>query len=200
MSEFWESSFQEKQAMWGFDPAESALSTAKLFQKHGLNKVLIPGFGYGRNAQPFTDKGMDVTGIEVSETAIDLAREHFGNRLKIYHGDVSEMPFDNKKYEGIFCYGLIHLLDNQERKKLIHDCYNQLTKNGYMVFTAITKEAPNFGKGELISKDRYEFHKGAKIFFYDQESVNAEFEKFGLFEITEVDENQPMYLIKCKKE
>ncbi len=57
--------------------------------------MLIPGFGYGRNAQAFTDKGIDVTGIEISETAINLARKHFGNRLKIYHGDVSEMPFDN---------------------------------------------------------------------------------------------------------
>jgi hypothetical protein len=69
-----------------------------------------------------------------------------------------------------------------------------------MVFTSITKEAPNFGKGELVGKDTYELHKGAKIFYYDRESVKEEFNDFGLFEITDVNENQPMYLIKCKKE
>lgn len=110
------------------------------------------------------------------------------------------MPFDDKKYDGIFCYALIHLLDSKERKRLIQDCYNQLVENGFMVFTAITKNASQYGQGELISKDRYEIHKGAKIFYYDQESVKTEFEKYGLFEIMEVEENQPMYLIKCRKE
>tara|TARA_R110002012_G_scaffold309579_2_gene516651 strand:+ start:5527 stop:5946 length:420 start_codon:yes stop_codon:yes gene_type:complete len=109
------------------------------------------------------------------------------------------MPFDDIKYDGIFCHALIHLLDSEERKKLIKDCYDQLTENGFMVFTAITKNAYQYGQGELISKDRYEINKGAKIFYYDLKSVKCEFEKYGLFEIKEVDENQPMYLIKCKK-
>jgi hypothetical protein len=68
-----------------------------------------------------------------------------------------------------------------------------------MVFTAISKEAPTFGKGKFISKDRYEMHEGAKIFFYDGDSVQTEFAFFGLFEVLEVNENHPLYLIKCKK-
>jgi hypothetical protein len=31
MTEFWESSFKEKQAMWGFEPADSAITTLELF-------------------------------------------------------------------------------------------------------------------------------------------------------------------------
>jgi hypothetical protein len=40
---------------------------------------------------------------------------------------------------------------------------------------------------------------GVKMFFYDKESIHAEFGKAGLFEITEVTENYPFYLIKCRK-
>ena len=69
MTEFWESNFREKQMMWGFEPADAAVSTADLFQKNGLKEILIPGFGYGRNAKVFIAKGMNVTGIEISETA-----------------------------------------------------------------------------------------------------------------------------------
>ncbi|MDW7691772.1 class I SAM-dependent methyltransferase [Flammeovirgaceae bacterium SG7u.111] len=199
MAEFWETAFNNKKEMWGMKPAQSALLTLDFFVEKGIDDILIPGIGYGRNAQPFIENRIKITGIEISKTAIELARRHFGTEMTIYHGSVAEMPFDNRKYDGIFCYALIHLLDIEERKKLIRDCYNQLSENGFMVFTAITKEASNFAKGELISKDRYEFHKGAKIFFYDQESVKTEFEEFGLFEITDVDENQPMYLIKCNK-
>ncbi len=200
MTEFWETAFNEKQKMWGIKPAKSAEITMNFFVEKSAKNILIPGIGYGRNAQPFIENEIEVTGIELSKTAIELAKKHYGNKITIFHGSVTKMPFDDKKYDGIFCYALIHLLDSEERKKLIQDCYNQLTENGFMIFTAITKNAPQFGKGELISKDRYEIHKGAKIFYYDRESVKTEFEKYGLFEITEVDENQPMYLIKCKKE
>lgn len=199
MTEFWEKAFNDKQEMWGFTPAKSAELTKQLFVENKVKSVLIPGIGYGRNAQIFKDSGIDVTGIEISKKAIELAEKHFGTDMNIFHGSVTEMPFDDKKYNGIFCHALIHLLDTKERAKLIKDCYNQLTKNGYMVFTAITKNAPNFGKGKLISKDRYELHEGAKIFYYDIASVQTEFENVGLFEIIDLNENQPMYLIKCKK-
>lgn len=199
MTGFWEEAFKNKQEMWGLEPAKSTILTKDFFIEQKVKSVLIPGIGYGRNAQIFRENGMTVTGIEISETAIDLAEKHFGDDLKIYHGSVTEMPFDNKLYDGIFCYGLIYLLDKDERKKLIQDCFNQLTKNGFMVFTVITKEAKTYKQGNYISKDRFEMFGGVKIFFYDKETIEEEFGKFGLFEIMEVVENYPFYLIKCAK-
>tara|TARA_R110002049_G_scaffold3514_2_gene26323 strand:+ start:2694 stop:3161 length:468 start_codon:yes stop_codon:yes gene_type:complete len=155
MTEFWESNFKEKQEMWGFKPAQCAMLAKDFFLEKSIKKILIPGIGYGRNARPFIDDGFEVTGIEISKTAMELARKHHGTIMTIYHGSVTDMPFDSRKYEGIYCHALIHLLDKKAREKLILDCYDQLTDNGYMIFTAITKKAPNFGKGKPISKDRY---------------------------------------------
>lgn len=199
MDEFWEDTFRDKQKMWGSKPANSAVLTKDQFVENKVKNVLIPGIGYGRNAQPFIEKGLTVTGIEISKTAIELAKEKYGSQISLYHGSVTDMPFDDNKYDGIFCYALIHLLSKSERKKLIQDCYDQLTDNGLMVFTAITKEAPNYGKGKRVGEDRYEFHEGAKIYYYDKASVMSEFKEYGLLEITAVHENQPMFLITCKK-
>ncbi|WP_047246148.1 class I SAM-dependent methyltransferase [Maribacter thermophilus] len=199
MAEFWEDAFRDKKKMWGSKPANSTILTKDLFIENNIKNVLIPGIGYGRNAQPFIENGLTVTGIEISKTAIELAKEKYGRQISLYHGSVTDMPFNDNKYDGIFCYALIHLLSKGERKKLIQDCYDQLTDNGLMVFTAITKEATNFGKGKRVGKDRYEFHKGAKIYYYDRASVSSEFGEHGLLEITEVHENQPMFLIRCKK-
>jgi SAM-dependent methyltransferase len=193
MAEFWEEAFKDKQAMWGFEPAQSALIAKKYFLEKDVKHILIPGVGYGRNAKPFIDAGIRVTGIEISKTAIEMASKHCGNEMKIFHGSVTDMPFDNNKYDGIFCFAVIHLLGRNEREKLIQNCYNQLSENGYMFFTASTKESPMFGKGRFISKDRYEFHEGAKIFYYDRESVQSEFGSVGLFEIVDVNENQPFF-------
>lgn len=200
MTEFWEEAFKGKQEMWGFKPAKSAILTKDFFIENKVKTVLIPGIGYGRNAQIFRDNGMTVTGIEISQTAIDLGEKHFGNDLTIHHGSVTEMPFDNNLYDGIFCYGLVYLLSKNERAKLIQDCYNQLAENGCMVFTVIIKEAKTYGQGTFISKDRFQMFGGVQLFFYDRETIEEEFGKVGLFEIIKVEENYPFYLIKCRKE
>jgi SAM-dependent methyltransferase len=199
MTEFWESTFIEKQEMWGFAPSRSALLTRDFFVEKSVKNVLIPGIGYGRNAQVFTEAGMAVTGIEIAKTAIELARKQYGTAMIIHHGSVTDMPFDDKQYDGIFCYALIHLLDEGQRAKLVRDCYHQLTDNGYMVFTVISKAAPTYGQGKMISKDRYEMFGGVRLFFYDRESIQQEFGQAGLFEIEEVEENYPFFLIKCRK-
>ncbi|MCT4476139.1 class I SAM-dependent methyltransferase [Peribacillus frigoritolerans] len=208
MTEIWESSFIENQMMWGLEPSDSAILTKDFFLEKKVKDLLIPGIGYGRNAKIFTDNGIHVTGIEISKTAIELARQNELN-LNIFHGSVTDMPFDNKLYDGIFCYALIHLLNNRERDKFIRDCYNQLKPNGYMIFTTISKEAPMFGKGKQLGKDYFEIMEGIKMFFYDSDSIKQEFGNYGLIEFSEIVEqhknmeNKPPFkfiMVKCQKD
>lgn len=130
MAEFWESSFIENQSMWGFEPSDSAIITKDFFLEKKVKDLLIAGVGYGRNAKVFTDNEISVTVIGISKTAIELAKQNNVN-IDIFHGSVTAMPFDQKLYDGIFCYALIHLLNHNERVKFIKDCYNQLKPNGY---------------------------------------------------------------------
>jgi SAM-dependent methyltransferase len=188
MAEFWETNFRDKQMMWGEEPAVSAIFARDYFLGRNVTDVLIPGIGYGRNARPFLDAGMTVTGIEISQTAIDLAREKMGLAANIVHGSVSGMPFDDRTYGGIFCYALIHLLDEDHREKLIKDCYAQLAPGGYMIFTAISTKSPTYGNGKQISPQRFEQFGGVRIFFYDDASIHREFDQYGLMEVREIAE------------
>jgi len=206
--EFWESSFIEKQMMWGFEPTDSAILTKDFFLEKKVKDILVPGIGYGRNAKVFIENGINVTGIEISKTAIELAREN-GLHINIIHGSVTDMPFDNKLYDGIFCHALLHLLDEQEREQFIKNCYNQLKPNGYMIFTTVSKKAPMFGKGKQLNKDSFEIMEGVKMYFYDSDSLQQEFGKYGLVDFIEIDEpnkdlkNKPsinFIVVKCKKE
>nr|WP_058006321.1 class I SAM-dependent methyltransferase [Heyndrickxia oleronia] len=205
--EFWESSFIDKQTMWGFEPTDSAILIKDFFLGKRVKDILVPGIGYGRNAKVFIENGITVTGIEISKTAIGLARQN-GIDNEIFHGSVTDMPYDNKFYDGIFSHALIHLLNEQERKKFIKDCYDQLKPNGYMIFTTVSKKAPMFGKGKQLEKDYFEIMEGVKMFFYDSDSIKQEFGDYGLVEFFEIDEpnkdmkNKPsinFILVKCKK-
>jgi SAM-dependent methyltransferase len=206
--EFWESSFIEKQTMWGFEPTDSAILTKDFFLKKNVKDILIPGIGYGRNAKVFIDNGISVTGIEISQTAIDLARQN-GLDIPIFHGSVTDMPFDNKLYDGIFSFALLHLLNKHERDKFIKACYDQLKPNGYMIFTTVSKKAPMYGKGKQLDTDYYEIMDGVKMFFYDIDTIKQDFGNYGLIELSEMDEpnkemkNKPpinFLMVKCKKE
>lgn len=205
MTEFWEAAFDKMQLAWGLEPTVSAVRASEHFHGVGVEDVLIPGVGYGRNARPFLDRGMSVTGIEISETAIALARSRLGLDFPIFHGSVTEMPFDDRAYGGIFCFGLIYLLDPEGRKKLLGDCFRQLTPGGHMVFSVISKKAPMYGQGPCLGEDWYERFPNLKMYFYDADSVKREFNPYGLVELSEIDEpsgdgvSLPFIHVTCKK-
>jgi SAM-dependent methyltransferase len=204
---YWESKFRGGGSIWGNEPSDSAIAALEIFSRNKLKELLIPGIGYGRNAGIFIDKGFEVTGIEISESAIEVARSN-GINCIIHHGSVTSMPFDSKVYDAVFCYALVHVLNSSERKNFMRSCFNQLKKNGIMIFTATSKEMDLFGRGKPISKDRFEIESGLNVFFYDPESIVKEFTPFGLIDYKVIDEPvkfmkgvDPMklYFVVCKK-
>ena len=99
MNDFWDKVFEEEKTNWGFTPSDSAILTKDFFLQEKIKNILIPGIGYGRNAKIFHDNGMNVEGIEISKIAIELAKSENGLDLNIYHGSVTDMPFNDKKYD-----------------------------------------------------------------------------------------------------
>ncbi len=203
MTEFWEAAFKEKESMWGLEPTLSALLARDTFARAGVKNVLIPGVGYGRNAKPFLEHGMSVTGIEISESAIALARSQHVLQFPIHQGSVTDMPFDDREYDGIFCFGLVYLLDALGREKFLRDCHRQLTPGGHMIFTVISKKASFYGQGPRLGEDWYERAPNLPMYFYDADSVKREFEPFGLVELSEINEpsggGAPFLHVVCRK-
>jgi SAM-dependent methyltransferase len=205
MAELWETAFAAKQLIWGSEPTASAILAADYFAGMGCKHVLIPGIGYGRNAKGFLQHDMSVTGIEISDTAISLARTQLGLQIPIYHGSVTDMPYDSKQYDGIFCYGLIYLLSTEERVKLITDCYRQLAPGGHMIFTVISTSAHFYGEGVKLSDDWYERGPGLRMYYYNATSIEYEFGLHGLVEYSAINEPMPdggtfpFFNVVCRK-
>jgi SAM-dependent methyltransferase len=187
MIEFWESHFKNGGTTWGFEAADSAIEASAIFKNNGFSTVLIPGIGYGRNVKPFIDKGMSVSGIEISETAVNLLSKSFP-RVKAFHRSVLDMPFSNEKYDGIYCYALIHLFNLNERKKIITQCFRLLNETGMMIFCAISDESDLIETGKKIGNNRYLMPNGLKVFFYNNTFIEKEFGKYGLVEYKDTEE------------
>jgi len=204
---YWEKTYKEEGTLWSFESCDSAIISADYFHEKGIKKMLVLGVGYGRNTKPFLKKKFDLTGIEISKTAIKLANEN-GFTFPIHHGSVLDMPYNNIKYDGIFCYALLHLFNDKERFIILNACHHQLTDNGYMIFVVISTKDKMFGNGTLLSKNRFKIKNGLQVFFYDPKAIESEFKNFGFLEYKEIDEpikhlnnEDPLkcYMIKCKK-
>ena len=204
MPEFWETAFSTNPTMWGETPAENARTVLDLFQKHGIKTMLVPGFGYGRNAKVFHGQGIAVTGIEISETAIARARKYFGSEVVIHHGSVTDMPFDNALYDGIYSYSLIHLLNKTDRRKLIDACYQQLKSGGLMIFVALSVNDKRYGAGEEIAPNTFLSPHGLQLYFYDKAAIDDEFGNYGILVAKEINEpaanpNERFWMVVCRK-
>ena len=131
--EYWESRFKAEGKIWGESPSQSAHAAVKLFLANNVKTVLVPGSGYGRNTKLFSAAGMDVTGIEISETAYEMASQ-FDPRSKFYKGTVLDMSFDNLKYDAIYCYNVLHLFRQTERELFLQQCKGKLKDGGLIFF------------------------------------------------------------------
>jgi SAM-dependent methyltransferase len=73
MSGYGNGRFENEGRIWGNSPSLTAARAEEVFRGFGARSVLVPGAGYGRNADFFSEKDCAVSGIEISEKALKLA-------------------------------------------------------------------------------------------------------------------------------
>lgn len=201
MTEFWERNFIEKKAMWGNEAVLASFKALEIFKAETARNILIPGFGYGRNAIPFINAGMEITGIEISETALRIANEKIADKVQLFHSSVSKMPLNNQVYDGIFCFSLLHLLYPIERKQFINACYSQLNTHGSLIMVTLSSNDNSFGQGDCIGENWYQSPHGLNLFYYSKEKIEQDFSDFHLKACYEYDESngQTFWFIHAKK-
>lgn len=174
MHTFWEERFRDEGRIWGTNPSRTAVYAIELFTTTGADSVLIPGSGYGRNADAFARAGFKVTGIEISKTAISIAR--FGSPEVHYHyGSVLDMPFDNGVYDAIYCFNVLHLFRKNERLAFLQRCQEQLKDGGVMFFAVFSDKESSYGTGRMVEENTFESKPGREVHYYTNEDLVSEF-------------------------
>jgi SAM-dependent methyltransferase len=181
MNTFWEERFAEEGRIWGDTPSLTAEFAIRLFKSVGVHKVLIPGSGYGRNAGAFTRAGFTVTGIEISTTAVTLARQDSPG-VRYHHGSVLDMPFDDSVYDGIYCFNVLHLLRKNERAAFLERCTEQLTDGGVVFFVVFSDREPSYGTGRMVEENTFESKPGREVHYYSRDDLVSEFRDFEVIE------------------
>ena len=181
MKNYWEERFLTEGKIWGDSPSKTVLYARDLFKNHQVRNILVPGAGYGRNAGYLEAEGFEVTGIEISETALITARQ--SNQTIIYYqGSVLEMPFANLFYDAIYCFNVLHLFRERDRRIFIEKCFNQLKVNGVVFFIVFSEQESSFGKGNCVEVNTYESKPGRPVHYFTESDLKEHFKQFEVIE------------------
>jgi ubiquinone/menaquinone biosynthesis C-methylase UbiE len=86
---------------------EDAINAAELGQG---SAVLDAGCGSGTNTLRLASAGFNVSGIDLSEFALDKAKERVaqaGLTADFFAGDLTKMPFEDGSFDAVFCIGVL---------------------------------------------------------------------------------------------
>ena len=180
--EYWDGRFTEEGKIWGDSPSKSAHDALRLFLANNIKSVLVPGSGYGRNTKLFSSSGLDVVGVEISKTAFNMASQ-FDPRSKFYNGTVLDMSFDNRKYDAIYCFNVLHLFRQPERELFLQQCVRKLKDKGLAYFTVFSNEEESFGQGNETESSTFESKPGRPVHYFTEEDLRQHFHQFEIMKI-----------------
>lgn len=178
---FWEERYCEEGRIWGNTPSRTTEYAIGLFKNANVRTILIPGSGYGRNAEAFARAGFGVTGIEISDTAVSLARQGCSS-VRYHHGSVLEMPFDDSMYDSIYCFNVLHLFRWKDRALFLRRCREQLRVGGVMFFVVFSDKEQSFGTGRKVEENTFESKPGREVHYYSEKDLVSEFRDLEILE------------------
>ena len=179
--EYWEKRFLDGGKIWGERPSNTAIYALELFEKYDLKIILVPGAGYGRNTKLFTDANLKVVGIEVSESAIKIAKK-FNPETQFFQGSVLDLPFNDEEYDGIYSCNVLHLFLKEDRTSILKKCYNQLRVNGFVFFVVFSDKERSFGKGKRIEENTFESKPWRPVHYFTELDLREHFKEFSVIE------------------
>ena len=138
-------------------PAEKALSYLKTVNGE---MVLEIGFGTGYCLQQIALSigttgrayGIDISDGMIQVTKNKLEKAGLMDRVELYHGDASKLPFTNETFDAVFMSFTLELFDTPEIPLLLNEVRRVLKAGGRLGVTSLSR-----AKGNSIALRMYEW-------------------------------------------
>ncbi|MDD5738437.1 MAG: class I SAM-dependent methyltransferase [Candidatus Pacebacteria bacterium] len=157
----WENEYRSSQLITkNPEPQKDVLRFFKYLKKEekkelsGLN-ILDLGCGTGRNSNYLAGLGNKVVGVDISKTAIDIAKNRAGemqvsDNVSYVVGDIgASYPFGDNYFDLILDITSSNSLNEKERDIYIKEVYRALKDGGYFFVRALCKDGDKNAKNLL---------------------------------------------------
>jgi SAM-dependent methyltransferase len=193
----WDAEYHKYKQIWGERPSELALEASKrlIYAKGKPYRVLDIGCGYGRDSV-FVAKslGFRVLGIDVSEKAIEMAKENAVNaqamKAEFKLTDFREL---RGHFDVILVSNLFHLLPPEGRRDLAAHATRLLVPEGRLFLNAISvNDKEHYGVGTPVQGEEHTWDdNGKRIHLSTEAELRGAFPELALKELYEHDYEEP---------
>ncbi len=144
-----------------------------------ITKGLDLGCGIGANVFLCANFGLDITGVDLSETAIEYAKnlavEYNQNDLieRFVVGSATELPFEDNAFDFIISHGVLDSMALDISKKSFEEAHRVLRKGGLFYADLICADGVRYEdgfSGETIITDEHE--KDTIQLYFNDELIN----------------------------
>ena len=171
-----------------FEPANNFAERAyKLIKTRNLKTLLDLGCADGRDSIYFSNKGLQVTAVDFSESGINKLKSQ-NARINCLILDIRNIKFQGNSFDVIYAHLSLHYFDDETTSKIFDSLYKILKKDGLFLVKCKSTDDPLFGQGEKVGEDMY--NKGHVRHFFTKEYMT---EKLKSFKIIKVRKTSSMY-------
>jgi len=162
-------------------PSPEAIDFLNFLKKKNITgNVLDVGCGNGRNAVLFAKNNFNAYGIDVSKSAVELAKKNAKlNNVKADFKVSSIFSLKKKNFFSIILdFGCLHHLRKSQWKKYKISILNALAKNGYYCLYCFSRNTPCIPKFSPKSKNRnWYLRKNHYNHFFNEKEIRDFFKK-----------------------
>ncbi len=148
-------------------------------------KVLELGCGDGKTLTSLITSGFKVTGIDVSPSAIKLARKKVGRKAKLVVGDVCGLPFSHGSFDAVVAVHVLDHLTASERRKAVIEINRVLKKGGLLFFEGFSQNDFRFANGVVVEKNTFRRKNNVWYHYFSVAEVKRMFKGFEVVEVRE---------------
>jgi SAM-dependent methyltransferase len=124
----------------------------------GKGPVLELAVGTGRVALPLAERGIEVHGIDSSDSMIQRLRaKEGGDRIQVTMGDFAEVRVDGRFTLIFVVFNTLFALTSQEEQvRCFRNVAEHLEDEGHFVVEVFVPDLARFDRGQRVSADRVE--------------------------------------------
>jgi cyclopropane fatty-acyl-phospholipid synthase-like methyltransferase len=144
---FWDRRFAVPEYIFGVEPNVFLASQRALFAP-GM-RVLEIGCGEGRNCVWLAERGCQVTGVDISQAALEKAARLAAQRnveVQWIHADVREWQWDPERFDAVVCI-FIQFAAPEGRERIFAGIRSTLAAGGCMVLQGYTLRQLQYNSG-----------------------------------------------------
>ncbi len=177
--------FFKKRGRYFLKPDPQIGRVVSKLRSYRVKKILDLGCGSGRHIITLSKAGFQITGMDFSKAALDLARKWIEQEeidANLINGDIHQkLPFDDESFDAVVAFRSMQYKSREAIKFTLRECNRILAQKGLFFMTLPTKPVSSdmthltLEKSEIENILKEHFKKVGSYTYSDREQLYAIF-------------------------